>query len=225
MKSVRLHVESFVTGPLANNVYLLHDEVSAEAVIIDPSIQCDAAFLRMRHLREAGIKLKAIWNTHGHFDHIYDNARWKTIFGPPVIAHRDDLFWFERLREQALWMGLQPPAPTQPDEWFEAGQRISVGGATADVIHTPGHSPGSVSFHFAEEGICISGDVLFRGSVGRTDLPGCSVQQLGHSLQKLLTLPGETRILPGHGEATTISAERAENPFCRDIDALLKESS
>ncbi len=224
MGNVSLQVETFITGPLDNNVYLLHDTSAREAVIVDPSIACDAAMLRMRHLREEGIKLTAIWNTHGHFDHIYDNARWRTIFGPPIWAHRDDAFWFERLREQSLWMGLQPPPPALPDQWFEADQTVTVGAHSASVIHTPGHSPGSVTFYFASENLCVSGDVLFRDSVGRTDLPGCSFQQLGQSLRTLFALPGDTQILPGHGKPTTISRERAHNPFCQDIENISKEN-
>lgn len=218
-----LIVETFVTGPLDNNLYLLIDDAAREAVVVDPSIGCDAALQRVAELVSGGTRLAAIWNTHGHFDHIYDNHRWRTRFDVPLLMHRDDLIFIERLHDQAIWMGLPAPEAVTPDAWFTPGADLAVGSHSCRVLHTPGHSPGSVTFVFDAEDICIDGDVLFAGSVGRTDLPGCSAPELGRSLRLLLELPDATRVLPGHGPATTIGEERRTNPYCREFMRLTEE--
>jgi glyoxylase-like metal-dependent hydrolase (beta-lactamase superfamily II) len=217
ISSVSLRVETFVVGPFPNNLYLLVDEAAGEAVVVDPSIDSGEARARVHDLERDGIRLIAIWNTHGHLDHVYDNALWRNEFGSPIFIHRGDTFFLERLHEQSLWLGLEAPAEASPDHWLDDGQVLTVGSHQARVLHTPGHSPGSVSFLFDAEELCLSGDVLFRGSVGRTDLPGCSDQQLQESLAKLCALPSATRILPGHYEPTTIDIEIKTNPFCRQL--------
>jgi glyoxylase-like metal-dependent hydrolase (beta-lactamase superfamily II) len=217
-----LHVESWVGGPLSNNIYLLWDEASGQAVLIDPSIESEPARERLRALEQNGVRLQAIWNTHGHFDHIYDNARWKQEYSVPLLMHSADEFLLEYLREQSLWFGLEAPATVRPDADLNGVDELHVGEYSARVLHTPGHSPGSVAFWFPEEKLCISGDVLFQGSVGRTDLPGASTAELAESLRRLSALPPDTRILPGHGAATTIAAELASNPHCRK---LIQESA
>ena len=196
-----------------NNLYLLIDRDAAEFIVIDPSMESDAALSRALELQGHGFKLAAIWNTHGHFDHIMDNARWKEQFDVPLLMHEDDLFFVERLREQALWFGFQTPDEVPPDAFFQEGQTVIAGSQSVEVIHTPGHSPGSVSFYLAGHEVCISGDVIFKGSAGRTDLPGCSQQQLAESLHRLLSLPESTRLLPGHGPATTVAHEKRTNPI------------
>ncbi|HEX8237449.1 MAG TPA: MBL fold metallo-hydrolase [Abditibacteriaceae bacterium] len=217
-----LKVETFVVGPLPNNLYLVIDDTARQVVVVDPSIDSEPARQRVRELLRDGYTLAAIWNTHGHFDHIYDNAAWRQEFGAPLWMHPDDQLFIDRLPEQALWMGFAAPTVAQPDRAFEAGQTLHIGDHAVRVLHTPGHSPGSVSFHFADEGICISGDVLFRGSVGRTDLPGCSFEVLQQSLLALSKLPSATRILPGHGEATTVGFEMSTNPY---YEPLLNSST
>jgi glyoxylase-like metal-dependent hydrolase (beta-lactamase superfamily II) len=214
---VNLRVESFVVGPLPNNLYLLMDDATREIVVVDPSIGSEPALARVRDLQREGYVLRAIWNTHGHFDHVYDNAVWQAEFGVPLAMHRADEPFLQRLQEQSLWMGMPAPQPAQPDVWLEEGQTLRVGNCAARVLHTPGHSPGSVSFVFDDENLCLSGDVLFRGSIGRTDLPGCSFPVLQQSLLTLSRLPAETRILSGHGEETTIAIETATNQFYKPI--------
>ena len=214
---VTLQVETFVVGPMTNNLYLLRDDVAREAVLIDPSIESDAALARMRALSEAGTRLTAIWNTHGHFDHIHDTARWREAYDVPILMHHDDEYWVQRLRDQALWMGFAPPTTAPPTQWLNGGETLMVGSHRARVLHTPGHSPGSVSYIFDDKGLCISGDVVFAGSVGRTDLPRCSPPQLQQSLARLMALPGATRILPGHYEPTTVRQELQHNPFCQQL--------
>jgi glyoxylase-like metal-dependent hydrolase (beta-lactamase superfamily II) len=126
--------------------------------------------------------------------------------------HEGDLFFVERLREQAMWFGFPAADGVPPNQYFQEGQILKVGNQNVQVLYTPGHSPGSVSFYLAEHEVCISGDVIFRGSAGRTDLPGCSVQQLGKSLHLLLSLPENTQLLPGHGPSTKVASEKRTNP-------------
>lgn len=207
-----LQVETFVVGPMPNNLYILRDDEAGECVVIDPSIDSEIAITRVQELQSSGVKLTAIWNTHGHFDHVYDNFRWKSDFNVPLWMHRDDMFWIENLRESALWMGLPAPQVVTPDSWIEPDATLRLGRHDIKVLHTPGHSPGSVTFH-CEEGFCISGDVLFRNSIGRTDLSGCSAEQLQESLRLLCELPPFTRVLSGHGPETTIALEMETNPY------------
>lgn len=206
-------IESFQIGPMDNNLYLLIDHEAQEFVVIDCSIESDVPLQRARDLKNTGLQLQAIWNTHGHFDHILDNEKWKNAFDVPIIMHEGDLMFVERLREQAMWFGFPATDGIPPDEHFHDGQILKVGNQSVQILYTPGHSPGSVSFYLAEHDICISGDVIFRGSAGRTDLPGCSAQQLGQSLHRVLSLPESTRLLPGHGPATTVAHEKRTNPI------------
>lgn len=216
-----LLVETFAVGPLHNNLYLLRADGSDELVVIDPSLESDAARERVHQLElENQSRLVAIWNTHAHFDHIYDNATWHREWNVPISMHPDDRFWVERLREQALWLGFPAPAVVFPKHPFSDGQTVRVGDIEGQVLCVPGHSPGSVAFWFASEKLCISGDVIFRGSVGRTDLPGCSSAQLMNSIRRLAQiLPPETRLLPGHGEVTTLEEELRTNPFLQNLEA------
>jgi len=216
-----LRIETFVVGPLTNNLYLLIDDEAREAVLIDPSINSDPALEQARRLQREGIRLSAIWLTHGHFDHVYDTALWHDEFPVPILMHQADEFWLQRLREQSLWMGLPAPRAVVPDRFIEVGDTLNIGRHYARILHTPGHSPGSVSFLFEAEGFCVSGDVLFRGSAGRTDLPGCSPPQLTESINLLCSLPDTMRVLPGHGEATTIGSEKRSNPFCQSQPAKI----
>lgn len=208
-----LRIESFEIGPFPNNLYLLIDEAAREVVVIDPSIQSDEPLARVRELEKDGLALSAIWNTHGHLDHIYDNAQWKELFDVPVLMHEADTFFLENLREQAIWLGLPPTQPVAPDRFLQAGETLAIGSHAARVLHTPGHSPGSVAFYFADDDLIFSGDVLFQGSVGRTDLPGCDGSELQNSLRTVAALPPQTRVLSGHGAPTTVAAELASNPF------------
>lgn len=205
-----------------NNLYFLIDHDAAEFVVIDPSMESNTALDRAVALQNVGLSLVSIWNTHGHFDHILDNALWKRHFDVPLWMHKGDLFFVERLREQALWFGFQAPDEVPPDAFFQEGQVVKVGNQTVEILYTPGHSPGSISFYLADQQVCVSGDVIFKGSAGRTDLPGCSEQQLGESLHHLLSLPEATRLLPGHGPFTTVSQEKHTNPVYHALHSLSK---
>ena len=212
-----LHIETFVSGPLQTNTFLLLDPQTRQATVIDPSIQSDAAFARAQQLQSEGITLQAIWNTHGHFDHIYDNARWKNAFGIPIWAHPGDAFFLENLREQSLWFGLPAPETTSIDHFISDGDTLSVGAFSCRVLFLPGHSPGSVGFYFESQKLCVGGDVLFEGSVGRTDLPQSSERDLALSLRRLFDLPGATQILTGHGVSTTLEIEKRDNAIARAL--------
>ncbi len=206
-------IEHFQVGSMDNNLYLLIDHSAAQFVVIDPSMESEAALNRAHELQNSGLQLQAIWNTHGHFDHILDNHLWKNAFDVPLLMHEGDLFFVERLREQAMWFGFPATDGLPPDDYLQEGQILTVGTQSVQVLYTPGHSPGSVSFYLKEHEVCISGDVIFKGSAGRTDLPGCSAQKLGESLHRLLSLPGSTQILPGHGPATNVAHEKQTNPI------------
>lgn len=210
-------MQGFVCGPLQTNLYLLLDVESREAVVVDPSIETDEALQLAMEWRAAGIRIAGIWNTHGHFDHVYDNARWRKEFGVPIYAHPADAFFLDHLREQAMWFGLPAPEVVPADIEITPGKTLTVGRFSPQILELPGHSPGSVGFYFESEGFCISGDVLFAGSVGRTDLPGCSEADLAASVRKLFALPPTTRILPGHGGGTRVEVEMRDNDVARDL--------
>lgn len=201
-----------------NSFLLWHNR---EAVIIDPSIGADELLQKTRDLQREGIRLTAIWNTHGHIDHVYDNARWKAEFDVPIFCHRADHFFLEHLREQSLWFGLPEPEVVQPDELLHEGQILKVGDLEVKVIELPGHSPGSVAFGF--DAHLVSGDVIFHNSYGRVDLPGADAKQLARSLQRVLQLPAPTQILCGHGAFTSVEAEAQSNAAARDLMAKLAE--
>lgn len=194
---------------MENNIYLLVDDSSGEAVAVDCSIGGDAA---LKYAEENGIHIALIVNTHGHLDHTYNNALFKERTGAPLAIHSADLPFIERLPEMALSWGLSPVRSPQPDLLLEDGQELQVGGMSLQVIHTPGHTPGGICLY--SPGVLISGDTLFKGSIGRTDLPGGSFAELIASIRgRLLVLPDDTIVYPGHGPPTTIGHERRFNPF------------
>ena len=200
---------------METNSFLLWQ--NREAVIIDPSIGAEQLLEKMRELQREGVQLIGIWNTHGHIDHVYDNARWKAEFGAPIFCHQADHFFLEHLREQSLWFGLAEPQVVQPDELLREGQTLKVGGLEVQVLELPGHSPGSVAFGFDDH--LISGDVIFQRSYGRVDLPGANAKHLARSLQRVFELPAQTQILCGHGAQTSVEAETQNNAAARDLMA------
>jgi len=203
--------ETFPVGPLQCNCTILGDEASGEAMVVDPgdNISQILAFLARHKLT-----LKQIIVTHGHIDHIGGAARLKKATGAPVFLNQNDLPQLDIMDEQATWVGVPTPEILPPDGSLEDGATIEIAGHTARILHTPGHTEGSVCLHFAPENLLLAGDTLFAGSIGRTDLPGGNAKQILRSLHdRLLTLPDETNVIPGHGPATTIGEERETNPF------------
>lgn len=204
-------IEVFEAGPVATNGYLVADHRGGEACVIDAPLGAAAAMVRQAE--DWGTPVTFLLNTHAHWDHFLDNAAvlrsTKARFG----IHRDSapLLKVPQTRMFGLDLDVEP---SQPDFFLEEGRELTVGDLRFEIRHCPGHCPGSVVLYEAREGVVFVGDVLFAGSVGRTDLPGGDYETLMRSIAgNLLTLPDGVRVLPGHGPATTIGIERQRNPF------------
>jgi glyoxylase-like metal-dependent hydrolase (beta-lactamase superfamily II) len=200
----RLHVERFGCGPLGNNVYVLTAAGSQEAIVVDPALGATEVVLpalRERHLRPV-----LIVATHAHWDHVAEAHAMAEATGATVAAHRLDAELISRPGHPMMFPELEIPPASVGRELYE-GDTIELEGVELAVLHTPGHSPGSICLYAAAEATLLSGDTLFAGSFGRYDLPGGDVRLLRASLQRLAQLPPETRVLPGHGEPTTIGEE------------------
>jgi hydroxyacylglutathione hydrolase len=205
-------VEHFPVGLLGCNCVVLGDEATKSAVVIDPGDEVD----RIGDvLRRHGLKVVAIVATHAHIDHVGAMARLKEVSGAPAMLHEADLEIYRILSEQARWLGVPAPSETSIDRFLEDGARVEFGAQAIDIVHTPGHSPGSVTFvAHAESPLVIAGDTLFNGSIGRTDLWGGSFDEIMKSIRtRLLTLPEDWPVICGHGPDTTIGRERDTNPF------------
>jgi hydroxyacylglutathione hydrolase len=203
--------ETFPVGPLACNCTILGDEEAREAIVIDPGDDVSRIYKR---LGEHGLRLKQILVTHGHIDHVGGALKLKRLTGAPIFLNPGDLPQLKIMADQAAWLGVNTPETAAPDESLTDGLVVGLAGYPATVMHTPGHTQGSVCLHFAPLKLLIAGDTLFAGSIGRTDLPGGSFEQIIDSIYtRLLTLPDETHVLPGHGSATTIGDEKKSNPY------------
>ena len=205
-----LAIEAFRCGPMDNGVYVLYDEEEGSAAIVDPSFDYEPV---LAFVRSGGRRLEAIVNTHGHFDHVVGNAAFKALAPKaPLYLHPADAYLLAAAPDSAARFGLSAPPSPPPDRAFSEGEDVELAGVTWQVFHVPGHSPGSVCLY--RPGILIGGDVLFQNSVGRTDLPGGDGALLLKGIrEKLLVLPDDTVVYPGHGRTTTIGRERAYNPF------------
>lgn len=198
-------VKQLPVGPIQANCYIVGCEETKEGVVIDPG---DEAERILAQVEELGLTVKYILNTHAHFDHIMANGPVKEKTGAPLALHPLDLPLLRR-DGGADFFGLEAPTSPEPDIELAEGDVISFGGHTFEVLFTPGHTPGHVSFYERQEAIIFDGDVLFAGGIGRTDLPGGDQQTLFTSIrEKLLTLPDDTTVCSGHGPLTTIGRER-----------------
>ena len=207
-------LESFPVGLLASNCIILGDQRTQEAIVIDPGDE--AAHIHQR-LTELGLKLKQIVLTHAHIDHVGGALKLKKLTGAPIYLNENDLPLLEMMDAQAAWLGIHAPEVAAPDGGLADGQIVGLEHYPAQVLHTPGHTQGSVCLHFAPLKLLVAGDTLFAGGIGRTDLPGGNFDQIMDSLRnRLMTLPDETRVLPGHGPETTIGVERISNPFLQE---------
>jgi hydroxyacylglutathione hydrolase len=207
--------ESFPVGPLACNCTLLGDEQTREAIVIDPG---DEIGRINRRLTELGLKLKQILITHGHIDHVGGALKLKRLTGAPIFMNENDLPQLAMMDVQAAWLGIAPPETAPPDGSLTDGATVGLEHYPAQVLYTPGHTQGSICLHFVPLKLLIAGDTLFAGSIGRTDLPGGDTDQIIDTLQsRLMALPDETKVLPGHGSVTTIGEERRSNPFLRTM--------
>ncbi len=206
---MKLNIEGHVVGPLQNNTFLVSDPVTRDAAVVDPGL--DSGFL-MDRIRDEGLALRYVLNTHGHFDHIALNGRFLKAFDAKLLIHQGDAPMIAGLTEHARLFGFQAEPSPEPDGFLEDGQAIRIGEGNLKVLHTPGHSLGGVCF--LGEGWVIAGDTLFAQSIGRTDLPGGSLPVLLRSIrERLLTLPPETKVYTGHGPSTTVGYEKDNNPF------------
>ncbi len=206
------HVEGHTVGALDENCWLLADVDTRRAVLVDPG---DEAERLLEAVAAAQCELHEIWLTHAHFDHVGAIAGILRQRSVPVRLHPLDLPLYEAATVAAARWGLsveQPPTGTLP---LAEGDVIRLGAAEFEIWHVPGHAPGHVAF--IGQGLCISGDVLFAGSIGRTDLPMCDPRAMNESLQRLSSLDPSTKVLPGHGGPTTIGRERSTNPFLRGL--------
>jgi hydroxyacylglutathione hydrolase len=203
--------EILPVGPLQCNCSILGDEISLEAIVVDPG---DDIPRILSLLDKHNLTVRQIVITHAHIDHIAGAQRLKRLTGAPILYNQNDLPLVAMMDEQAGWLGIPTPEVLPPDDTLEDGKRISIVGLTGSILHTPGHTQGSVCLYLPDQSLLLAGDTLFAGSVGRTDLPGGNAPQLIASIhERLLTLPDDVTVIPGHGPKTSIGQEKDSNPF------------
>jgi len=203
--------EILPVGPLRCNCSVIGDETTHEAMVIDPGDEIEDV---LTLIRKHNLQVKQIVITHAHIDHIAGAHRLKQLTGAPILYNQNDLPLVKMMDVQAGWLGIATPVVSNPDDTLDDGKLITVTGLTGSILHTPGHTEGSVCLYLPDQTLLLAGDTLFAGSVGRTDLPGGDTQTLIRSIQeKLLSLPDSTKVVPGHGPNTTIGNERESNPF------------
>ncbi|HEX2867515.1 MAG TPA: MBL fold metallo-hydrolase [Ignavibacteriales bacterium] len=210
-----LKVDRFIFNAFAENTYIVSDEVSKESIIVDPGMSSSFEKEAISSFLEAqGLRLKAFINTHCHIDHILGNRFLKETYDARFLAAEEDLFLLELMLSEAGKFGfLMEPSP-EPDVIIKEDLYFELGGREVNFLFTPGHSPGGYCLYFREDGICLTGDVLFHGGIGRTDLWGGNYDSLISSIEeKLFRLPDDVVIYPGHGEKSTIGYEKTHNPF------------
>jgi hydroxyacylglutathione hydrolase len=203
--------EILPVGPLQCNCSLIGDETSHEAMVIDPGDDIEDV---LGLIRKHNLQLRQIVITHAHIDHVGGAMKLRAATGAPILLNQNDYALLKMLGAQAAWIGMADPGKVEIDRSIGQADTLKTGSLTAEVIHTPGHTEGSVCLYFSAEKKLIAGDTLFAGSIGRTDLPGGSFDKIIRSLEeKVLALPDETVVVPGHGPITTIGRERETNPF------------
>ncbi|MCS7125891.1 MAG: MBL fold metallo-hydrolase [Aigarchaeota archaeon] len=205
-----LIVERIVVGPLMSNSYLVFDPVLKEGILIDAGDESEKI---LKNIERNNVEVKAIYATHGHFDHILAVGDLKEYLGCKFYIHKDDLeILGNAVTNYKEIVGGECPEPPKPDDYVEDGDKIIIGSSKIEVLHTPGHTAGSVSYVL--DGSVFTGDTLFAGAIGRYDLPGGSLELLLKSLnEKILILPENYSVYPGHGPSTTIGVEKFHNPF------------
>ena len=198
-------------GALEVNCYIVWDKATLEGVIIDPGADADEIEAAVK---ENGVKVRCVLNTHGHFDHVGANKAMKAAFGAPIAIHPDDAPLMADAHEHGIFFGVETPRQAAPDILLEDGQSMEFGPLKFKVIHTPGHTKGGVCLYLESAKALFTGDTLFAGSVGRTDFEGGSMDELMASIGgKLLSLDDKVMVLPGHGPSSTIGEERQTNPY------------
>jgi glyoxylase-like metal-dependent hydrolase (beta-lactamase superfamily II) len=206
-----LEISFLTVGAFSENSYIVGCKSGGTGVLIDPGGEVPSL---LDTAREMGLSIEAIWLTHAHLDHVLGLQEAVTATGAPVFLHPEDRQLYQAVPAQGSAFGFPVDPLPEPDGWFETGEKRQLGEQAVEVLHVPGHSPGHVAFWFPESRAVIAGDVLFAGSIGRTDLPGGSYETLMQTIrQVLIPLGDDVRVFPGHGPPTTIEAERTSNPF------------
>ncbi len=203
--------EIIPVGPLQCNCSVIGDEGTREGMVIDPGDDINGV---LALVQKHGLAVKQIVVTHAHIDHVGGAMKLRQATGAPILLNQNDYALLKMLDVQAAWVGMASPGKVEIDQALSDGDKLRAGSLEAAVLHTPGHTEGSVCLYFPAQQKLIAGDTLFAGSIGRTDLPGGSLEKILQSLhQRLLALPDETVVIPGHGSLTTIGEERETNPF------------
>ena len=206
-----LSLSRFTVGPLQENCYLLFDPNSKDAVFIDPGEEADRL---LTVLKQEGLTLKAIWLTHAHFDHIGAVEDICAVHDVPVLLHSADFQLYENAFKAAKLWDIPFKQPSVKPSPIKDNETLELSGTNVSCLFTPGHAPGHIAFYVASQNFVLAGDALFQGSIGRTDLPGANHDELITSIKtKLLTLPDETTVYPGHGPETSLALEKQYNPF------------
>ncbi len=207
-----MKIENIVVGALQVNCFIVYDEESRDALVVDPG---DEAGRIIRSIEDRKLVVSRIVCTHAHFDHIGAVRELKEKTGAPVMIHKGDSDIYMRADKQGALWGFQIEQPPEPDAYLHDRDEIAFGRSRFSVLHTPGHSPGCICLY--GEGVIFTGDTIFAGSVGRTDLPGSSMTELKKSFARIIGLPPETRIFPGHGPLTTVKDEIEDNFFVHQL--------
>jgi hydroxyacylglutathione hydrolase len=198
-------------GPLQCNCSIIGDDTTHEAIVIDPGDDIEDV---LAVVREHKLQVKQIVITHAHIDHVGGAMKLRAATGAPILLNQNDYALLKMLDVQASWLGMAAPGEVSIEASIADGEKLQTGSLKANVLHTPGHTEGSVCLYFPAEKLLIAGDTLFARSIGRTDLPGGSFEKIMRSLRdRILTLPDDTVVIPGHGPRTTIGEEKEENPF------------
>lgn len=207
-----MKIEQIIVGPLESNCFIVFDEIKHEALIVDPGADPDKI---LRFIEVNKLNVNYIVCTHAHFDHIGAVAAIKEKTKANIVVHKDELEIYAGVKDQGALWGFTIQQPPQPDKLVEEGDVVRVGELEFTVFHTPGHSPGGICLYGA--GVLISGDSIFAGSVGRTDFFGGSIDALKESFKRIMSLPVDTKILPGHGSQTTVGTEKEMNFFVHEL--------
>ena len=198
-------------GPLQCNCSIIGDESTHEGMVIDPGDEIEQI---LAIVNKHQLQIKQIVVTHAHIDHVGGAMKLRAVTGAPILLNKNDYELLKSLDMQANWIGMKSPGEVEIDHSLENSDSVIVGPLNATVLHTPGHTEGSICLYFPAEKMLVAGDTLFAGSIGRTDLPGGSMKKIRQSLfNTILSLPDEIAVVPGHGPLTTIGQERETNPF------------